>query len=215
MFPFEQLDQPTTPLLLGQLASTLAEGPAVIAPEGRASFSQLAQRVATLGSSLLELGVGPGDRVGVLFPNGLRWLVAAFAAQAVGASAVPVNTWYRAHEIDHVVARSRMRLLMADRVIFGYDFEAALADIGRLEATDGFGGTVFWPAEEAHPEAFERAPVDDVDRFLGRSPARGDSEALLLFTSGSTAEPKAVPRAARLPAGQRVPDRRAATRRRR
>lgn len=193
MFPFQQLDRPTMPLLLSQLASTLADGPAVIAPEGRASFSQLAQRVANLASSLGELGVGPGDRVGVLLPNGMRWLVATFAAQAVGASVVPVNTWYRAHELDHVVARSRMRLLVGDRVIFGYDFEAALAGIGRLEAANGFGGTVFWPAEQPHPEGLEPTAVDDVGRFLDRSPAQADSEAMLLFTSGSTAEPKAVP----------------------
>lgn len=193
MFPYRCLDRYTFPELLGELASSLPDLDAVVGLDGRATFAQLAEQVAALSDGLRALGVGPGERVGVLLPNGLRWVVSTFAAHAAGASVVPINTWYRRRELEHVLTRSTIRALIADRAIFGHDFEADLRQLGRLGPADRYCGTMFWPRGAPNPEGIDAAVGIDAAAVLADSPAREESEALLLFTSGSTAEPKAVP----------------------
>jgi HIP---CoA ligase len=193
MFPYHRLGRPTWPELLCELSTSLPDAEAVVGAEGRVTFGQLADRAVALSAALGALGVVPGDRVGLLMPNGVRWMVSMLAAQVAGASLVPVNTWYRRDELAHVVARSRMRVLIADRNIFGHDFEGDIGHLERLGPGDGFSGTFFWPRDASGPEGL--APPSDLDvrRSLSTSPAEAGSESLLLFTSGSTAEPKAVP----------------------
>src|ERR1700716_1091665 len=52
-----------------------------------------------LGSALLALGLLPGDRVGVLLPNGIDCLVAYYALAKAGLVRVSLNT--RETEVDH------------------------------------------------------------------------------------------------------------------
>ncbi|ALL83959.1 hypothetical protein AD017_27220 [Pseudonocardia sp. EC080619-01] len=173
---------PTTlPEVIDLRAITDPGGEAVVAPEGRVTWSELAGKVRAVADGLTAGGVRPGHRIGVLLPNGLRWIVSALAVQRAGATVVPINTWYRSTEIAHVLDEAAIALVVADESVFGRDTLTELAAAGRPNI-------LVWRADEALPAI--PAPGIGASSAPG---ARPDGLAYVLFTSGSTSRPKPVP----------------------
>ena len=180
----------TLPGVLDDLAVRLPDAEAVVGPEGRVTYSEVRARTQRLASFLNRAGLRPGDRVAVLLPNGVRWIVAALAAHRAGLTVVPVNTWYRAAELEHVLRGAGVRLVVTDTAVFGRDTLGELAAAGlpqRYPATGDYLGAVVWPAADELP-----AQAVDADLPVLPTPASEDL-AFVLFTSGSTARPKPVP----------------------
>lgn len=176
----------TLPDAVTRLASNRPDAEAVVAPEGRLTWSQLADRTHALAAHLSAGGVRPGDRIGVLLPNGLRWIVSALAVQQAGATVVPINTWYRSAEIAHVLGEAAVTLVVTDGSVFGRDTLAELTAAGLPERAPG--GALVWRAGEPLP-----APVRTDGAAHPVPGARPDGLAYVLFTSGSTSRPKPVP----------------------
>ena len=64
-------------------------------------FSQLKfgqEEVTQLANGLLQIGIGPGDRIGICLGNRYEWVTMFFAACKIGAVAVNINTAYREYE---------------------------------------------------------------------------------------------------------------------
>jgi fatty-acyl-CoA synthase len=176
--------------VLDDLVARMPDAEAVVAPEGRLTWAGLADRADRLARFLAASGLHPGERVAVLLPNGLRWIVAALAAHRAGLTVVPVNTWYRAAELAHVLDGAGARLVITDEAIFGRDTLAELAAAGMPECYPSSGerlGALVWRADEELPAAASAAVATDLP-----GPDAADL-ALVLFTSGSTAKPKPVP----------------------
>jgi acyl-CoA synthetase (AMP-forming)/AMP-acid ligase II len=181
----------TYPAAVAALARQLPDADAVVADDGRVTWPQLNAHVDAIAGMLHAAGLRPGDRVGVLLPNGLRWITATIGAQRAGLTAVPINTWYRSTELKHVAETAGLRMIVAERTIFGRDVlddltQAGLGEEHRPSADGHYRGVLFWPRDAAVPPAGtpEPAPISQVT---------GDALALILFTSGSTAMPKPVP----------------------
>jgi carnitine-CoA ligase len=68
---------------------------AVFDAGGAWTFAGLLQEVRKVAAGLQDIGVGQGDRVLVMMPNGPPGLLALFAANYIGAAFVPINTAYR------------------------------------------------------------------------------------------------------------------------
>ena len=117
------------------------------------------------------LGIGKGDHVAILMPNGEQWLTLFYGAALIGAVTVPVNTRFKAAEIDYGLKKSGAKVLFYTDRFLNIDFGAMIREIG-----------------------FETAV--EVSR-LGKgkyTPVKVQPEDLLLiqFTSGTTAYPKGV-----------------------
>ena len=81
------------------------------------TYAQAAERARTLARGLIGLGVGPGDRVGVLMANSPDSIASIFAIALAGATVVPINTRYRAVELPFVVADAGVRVIVtSDRI---------------------------------------------------------------------------------------------------
>jgi acyl-CoA synthetase (AMP-forming)/AMP-acid ligase II len=160
-----------------------AAHPALRATEGRASLSYggLRQLAAATVASLNAIGIGRGDRVAIVLPNGPE-MAAAFVALACGATTAPLNPSYREDEfafyIEDLKAKALVVLKAAETPA-----RAAAARLGVpvLELVPGGAAGAFTleggtPGTAAQPGT---AQEDDV--------------ALVLHTSGTTARPKIVP----------------------
>ena len=71
------------------------------------SFGEFEQRCTTAGRAMIASGVAPGDRVAVWAPNIHEWVIAALAAQCIGAVLVTLNTRYKGSEAAYILRASR------------------------------------------------------------------------------------------------------------
>jgi len=163
-----------------------ADAPAIGTPDRPpltyAGLRNLAERTV---AALNGMGLGRGDRVAIVLPNGPE-MAAAFVTIACGAAAAPLNPGYRTEEFDFYLADLGAKALI---VLRGAESEARAAAEAR--------GV---PVIELAPEADGAAGLFTLrpERAMAGAPARAgmaepEDVALTLHTSGTTSRPKIVP----------------------
>lgn len=159
--------------------------PAIMAPDRRPlAFGRLRGLVRDTVASLNAFGVGRGDRVAIVLPNGPE-MATAFMAIAAGAAAAPLNPAYRAEEFDFYMSDLRAKALIV---------EAGSASAA-VEVARKLGVLIveLRPQAELGAGAFSLACADARRGGLLPGPAAPDDIALMLHTSGTTSRPKIVP----------------------
>jgi fatty-acyl-CoA synthase len=158
---------------------------AITAFEGETTtYGEMVERVASLAVGLRERGVGRGDVVGLLSYNCPEFLETVFAANHLGAIAMPINWRLAAPEVRYILEHSEASALVCDASL------VELAD----EATKGIEDTlvracVTQPASDGWVSlAGLRVAAD------GMAPAAvgADDVHRLMYTSGTTGRPKGV-----------------------
>ena len=72
--------------------------------EGRRwTFAEPARDVDTVARGLIDLGIGPGDKVSLWMMNRPEWIYAALAVMRIGAVLVPINTRFRTDDAAYVL----------------------------------------------------------------------------------------------------------------
>ena len=148
------------------------------------SYREMAVRVAALAGGLAEHGVTRGDTVALLSYNCPEFLETVFAANFLGAIAMPINWRLAAPEVRYILEHSGARALVCDGPLVD------LAD----EATTGIESTlvracVTAPAADGWTTLAElRASSSKVAPV----PAAADDVHRLMYTSGTTGRPKGV-----------------------
>src|SRR5262249_29389652 len=87
---------------------------ALIAGAARWSYRRLAAGVDRLARALAARGIGVGDRVALHMPNQIELAIAFFACWRIGALAAPLNTRFRASEIEVMLERLKPALYIGD-----------------------------------------------------------------------------------------------------
>src|SRR5271155_836924 len=179
--------------LLREQAERYPERIAVICGERIATYRDLSDGAGRIAAALRAHGIGRGDRVGVLINNRLEWLEACFGATALGAVAVPFSTWSKRQELAFLLADSAVQALIAIDRFAGQDFTAALAELApnapRLRLIIMLGGDL-QPGWVGYDEF--RAAAAPLAALAPGEAASAADDALILYTSGSSARPKAV-----------------------
>jgi acyl-CoA synthetase (AMP-forming)/AMP-acid ligase II len=146
-----------------------------------AEMNALANRCANL---LTSLGIGNGDRVGLLMPNSVEFCCLFYGAAKIGAVAVPLNTRLAAPEVDFILSDSGSKV-----VIYG---EALATVVDAIKADTDSSCTVSdWVlAGDGIDSLGERlkaaAATEPADEYGG-----GDN-LFIMYTSGTTGHPKGV-----------------------
>ena len=85
---------------------------AIIDRDRRLTYAALHEQSRALAAGLTSIGVRPGDRVAVWLPNSLAWMVTFLACARLGALVLAVNTRFRAHELEDIIARGKVDWLV-------------------------------------------------------------------------------------------------------
>ncbi|MFJ9338818.1 AMP-binding protein [Streptomyces sp. NPDC101733] len=93
------------------------------------TYAELAEDVDVLALGLLDLGITRGDRVGIWSPNRAEWTLVQYATAKIGAVLVTVNPAYRSHELEYVVTRAGIRLLVAADRFKTSDYAAMIEEV--------------------------------------------------------------------------------------
>lgn len=177
---------------------------ALVVDDERVTYRELADQVESTARWLRDLGLGPGSRLGLLLPNSATTVRVLLAAWDLGIVVVPMNTRYRSQELRYVVAHSGVEVLVTAVPRPGHPDLVA-----RLRAA--------FPTLETRPDSFAldlpeapelrsvvllgaHGPVTGTvagraanpDAASGSSPSVEGDELLLVYTSGTTANPKGV-----------------------
>ena len=162
----------------------------------RITYSGLREEVDRCALGLLELGVVPGEVVSFQLPNWIEWVVLHYAATRIGAISNPLIPIYREREITFMVALAKSRVIVVPGEFRGFDYPAMIdklrPDLPGLEhvlVVDGQPGqgTGSWAEFMATPWEQRR----DRAALAGLRPDPNEVT-LLIFTSGTTGEPKGV-----------------------
>ena len=189
-------------------ADAQPERMAVILPDQRSSFAEIRQAAFRRAMSLQALGVGPGDHVGLLLPTGMDFVETMFAIALLGAVTVPVNARYMPPELAYVVENGDLKVLLTtDKIAESVNFVERLnqafpqleqADAKKLDlrAAPLLKNIVLFGKSSADgmltEDQFDSlAEQGDMQQLhLNRLQIRLGSTALILYTSGTTANPK-------------------------
>lgn len=168
---------------------------AAIDSRRQVTWAELAAEVDRAASGFLELGLEPGDVVSFQLPNWIEFLVVHFAATRIGAVSNPLIPIYRDREVGFVVKLAESKLLVVPAEFRGYD-HAAMVDRLRpewpaLQHVLVLGGK---PGEAGSWEEFAATPWEERRDPASLAALRPNPNevTLLMFTSGTTGEPKGV-----------------------
>jgi len=159
------------------------------------SADALAERVRTLALGFYAEGVRPGDRVAILSENRLEWTLSDLALLALGAVDVPIHATQAPAQVAHILHDSGARLLLLST---GEQWQRVREAISRVESVEKIIAFEAIADDRLLPfsQLFERGrqwaahEPDLYDRL--RRAVRATDLATLLYTSGTTGEPKGV-----------------------
>jgi fatty-acyl-CoA synthase len=152
-------------------------------PGLRYTYAELASRVSRLAGGLAQTGVGRGDRVACLGANDVATFELFFAAGALGAIFVPLNTRLTAPELGHLLRDCGARVLVVGHGV-EHTASALAAESTRVEQIVTLAPTTGLSAP-SYDSLLAGDPAPETDVAL-------DDPALLLYTSGTTGHPKAA-----------------------
>lgn len=196
----------TVPRLVDALAASADDRLAVISGDDRVTYAELSERSRRAAAALKGLGIGPGDSVALLAPNGVDWLVIAIAVFRRGAILHAFNTWVRPAELDYLLRAAGANAFVTVDTFANSDFVAMTAELVpevRAQAPAGLtslrypglrqvvvlGDAGGVPGLHSWSDLVAAADGADVEADLSEP----SSAPVVVYTSGSTRAPKAVP----------------------
>lgn len=196
---------------LDECADRWPDRPLVLTDAVTLTYRTVAEQSRQFADGLVALGIGPGDRVGLLVANFPEFVALKFAIARAGAIAIPFNYLYRQSELEYVLRQSECSVLISMTQFAALDYQSMLDGIAPGWNTEPFrersdtesdavpklrsvvvlntGGTT---REGALTVAGLAAlGMDNDGASVGHS-ARPSDVGDMLYTSGTTGSPKGV-----------------------
>jgi fatty-acyl-CoA synthase len=192
--------------LLRRAASQTPDAEALVFPDTRLTYRELFDAALWRARELSALGVGRGDRFGMLMPNSAALVELLFAGSMLGATAVPINTRFKVRELRHVITDAELAALWTtDEIDEHVNFKELLYEAlpGLADAPDARSLSI---EGAPHLKAIALVTAADAPGMLAapavRALAEGESPPgpddgpepedtwVVMYTSGTTANPK-------------------------
>lgn len=170
----------------------------VVVDQGvRWSWQELRDRSRKLAAGLLESGLEPGHRIGMLAPNRAEWLLAQFGSAYAGLILVNINPAYRLSELEYALEKVGCRGLITETTFKSSNYVEMVRSLvpdrlPRLRTIIQLGAEDV-PGMLRLAEVTERATPQSLQRLeeIARS-TDFDAPLNIQFTSGTTGAPKAA-----------------------
>lgn len=158
--------------------------PLTVASEMQPNVTTLSDVISAgrrMGTRMMAANVAPGDIVACMIPNWREWLIVAVAAAQAGAVLLPIVTIYGSQELGFILRQSRAKWLFTPKIFRNVDYHEVVADCGPL------------PTLERHIVTdAEFSALEAAGPIVAPAVVEPEALALLVYTSGTTAEPKGV-----------------------
>jgi acyl-CoA synthetase (AMP-forming)/AMP-acid ligase II len=173
---------------LKKVITAYPKRPALTHGDQTVTYRELGEKVDGLARGLRSLGVGAGDKVGIILSNSVELVYSFFAPSALGAVIVPLNPLYRQREFQHILADSEVSVVIAESSHMGSDIEGILQalrpSLPHLEHVVLRG--------DAPPGFISLGELEGDGSPLPSGGVSPDDLCALVYTSGTTGVPKAV-----------------------
>jgi fatty-acyl-CoA synthase len=153
----------------------------------RWSYERLGDEARRIGRALVHAGVQPGDTVATVLGNRPEAVAALFGAALAGAVVAPLSTFAARPELAHMLEKARVGTVLTQERLLGRRFGDELAELHGGSGSLAVLGTDSW--SELLTGADDVAPAELATRTAATSP---DDPALVIFSSGTTSEPKGI-----------------------
>lgn len=179
--------------LFEHTAGKWPEREALVFEKRRYTFGEVFALAEKCAAGLAHHGLTKGDRLALVMPNWVEFVITYLAAARLGAILVPLNVRYRRHELEFMLRNSEAKIVVTCASFGGFDyiellneFRPNLPDLAHIVVVGqaaGGPGLISWESllHEAPQNALPSVSLDpQQDLFI------------ILYTSGTTGQPKGV-----------------------
>ncbi len=167
--------------VLAQTATRQPQKAALVAKEEELTFGVLNERVLALASHFQQEVIRQGDRVGLLLPNSTAIPLSYFSTQKVGAVTVILDARLKGKELQGVLKDADLKLLIIHHQVHS-EVEEVFKEMAAIP---------LWIVGSEGDRSFEKR-CSTLAGSISVPRMNADDDALILYTSGTTGEPKGV-----------------------
>ena len=193
--------------LMDMQAEKYGDKDAIVFPEGRYSYQDIAMYAQNISKALLALGVEPGDRVGYFLQECIDTIGIIIGAAKIGAITAPINSRFKTTELEQVIVHAGMKVIFTSSPAVATDFNGLINETFPQIAESASKHLDFPEAPELEalitlddierPGTFNLSDVDKMALTISdeavsvrQAGVRVRDTAIIMYTSGTTAMPK-------------------------
>ncbi len=171
----------TVPQVFLQTVEEHPRAVAIVEEGNRIDYKTLFSMISTIASFLTSLGVEKGDKVAVLLPNSTEFIVGFLATLSLGGIAVPLNPAYKEKELEFYIKHCGVKALLIEEKLKPLGKKILSGERASTTMVIVKGENKYW-TPQGRKHKLPEVQIDPHD------------EAIYLYSTGSTGEPKRVAR---------------------
>ena len=151
------------------------------------TYEELNQLSDSFAIGLISEGLEFGDRVAIWAPNSINWIVCAIGIQKAGGILVPINTRMKGNEASFILNKSEAKFLFTEDSFLGINYIELLEKEKLNNLNKSF---ILNPVSESVQYKF--SDLLNINSSINLPIIKGEDYADIIFTSGTTGQPKGV-----------------------
>lgn len=156
------------------------------------SIQEYTERIQLYSYGMMQLGIAPGDKVGIVSSNRPEWNMLDFAIMQIGAISIPIYPTISQDDYRHILNHAEMKLIFVEGKELRTKLEPIFGEVSALKHVYTFvKQTDTYPCLDELLEAGKLNPQPEKLEAL-KAGVKATDMATIIYTSGTTGHPKGV-----------------------